>query len=305
MNPNPDDLSEFDVPLTRAAFSTSSELADEKTQIDPDLTQNDGPRDPTLAVTDPHMTRVPESGLGPTAFTDWSSPSPFRETEGSRGSSVPRGIVGKIEFGQTLYGKYHVLKKLGGGAMGDVWLVRHAMLKSQHALKVIVPNFARNAVALMRFQREFEVMATLRHEHAVIIYDASIDDEGGYIDMEFVDGLTLDAVLTSARTRPDRDPTEPLMPLDRIVRVLEQLTDVLQVAHEKNIVHRDLKPSNMMLMSGRKPGKEYLKVLDFGIAKIRDDPEGASGRELEESSNKTEGFIGTPSYGSPEQAMAR
>src|SRR6202034_1311909 len=71
----------------------------------------------------------------------------------------------------------------------------------------------------------------------------------------------------------------------------------------KGIVHRDLKPSNMMLLGDRSPGKEYLKVLDFGIAKIRDDPEGVAGRDQEEAENKTQGFIGTPSYGSPEQAM--
>jgi serine/threonine-protein kinase len=216
-----------------------------------------------------------------------------------------RGIVGKIEPGQTLYSKYEVIKWLGGGAMGDVWLVRHLTLHSENALKVIVPNFARNPLALMRFQREFQVMATLRHEHAVTIYDACIDEEGGYIDMEFVNGLTLESILSTARNQKERDPTEPLMPFPWILRILEQLGEVLQTAHEKGIVHRDLKPSNMMLLNGRRPGREYLKVLDFGIAKVRDDPEGASGREQELLAHKTEGFVGTPSYGSPEQAMNR
>ncbi len=155
----------------------------------------------------------------------------------------------------------------------------------------------------MRFQREFEVMATLRHEHAVSIYDACIDADGGYIDMEYVEGQTIHEVLGRPGDDAGHDPSAPLMPLDWIVRVLDQLCEVLQVAHQKGIVHRDLKPSNMMLVGGRPPGKEYLKVLDFGIAKIRDDPEGAAGRDQEESENKTEGFIGTPSYGSPEQAL--
>jgi eukaryotic-like serine/threonine-protein kinase len=305
MNPSPEDPSEFEAPMTRAGFATEGERSEAKTEIDSDRTINLEDKTPTLAMTDPAMTRVPEAGLTSNMFTDWIIAESGQKTEDSKGVTVRRGIVGKIEPGQTLYGKYLVLKKLGGGAMGDVWLVRHATLKSEHALKVIVPNFARNALALMRFQREFEVMATLRHEHAVTIYDACIDDEGGYIDMEFVDGLTIDAILTAARPRSDRDPAGPLMPLDWIVRLLDQLCEVLQVAHEKGIVHRDLKPSNMMLLNGRKVGKEYLKVLDFGIAKIRDDPEGASGHEQEESSHKTEGFIGTPSYGSPEQAMAR
>ncbi len=222
---------------------------------------------------------------------------------GGSGRRGRRGVSGKIEPNQTLYSKYRVLKKLGSGAMGEVWLVRHVTLKSEHALKVIIPNFASNPVALMRFQRELEIMATLRQEHAVTIYDACIDEDGGYIDMEYLDGQTIQEILQAVRNRPDRDPGEPLMPLDWIVRILDQLCEVLQVAHEKGIVHRDLKPSNIMLLNGRKPGKESLKVLDFGIAKIRDDPDSAAVRDQEENENKTQGFIGTPSYGSPEQAM--
>jgi len=183
--------------------------------------------------------------------------------------------------------------------MGDVWLVRHASMDDLHALKLIVSNIASNEVALKRFQREFKVMASLKHQHAVQIYDACIDDEGGYIDMEYVQGQTLHDILAAGRKRPDLDSSATLMPLDWIVKVLDQLTDVLQEAHEKGIVHRDLKPGNLMLLDGRKPGKEYLKVLDFGIAKIRDDPDNAANMTL------TQGFIGTPSYGSPEQAMNR
>lgn len=236
--------------------------------------------------------------------TSWGGPSwnPALAST-ARGGTAGRGVVGKIEPGQLLYGKYHVLRKLGGGAMGDVWLVRHGVLKSQHALKVIIPNIATNQVALMRFQREFEVMASLRHEHAVTIYDASIDEEGGYIDMEYVEGQTFHEILGTARSRADLDPSGPLIPLDWIVRVLDQLCEVLHVAHGKGIVHRDLKPSNLMLLGGRPPGREYLKVLDFGIAKIRDDPENVVNRGLDQAELRTQGFIGTPSFGSPEQGM--
>jgi eukaryotic-like serine/threonine-protein kinase len=302
MNPTPDDSSEIEPPMTRALFATDLDKDLAELAADPDGTvEVDTHRHQPM--TDSVLSRVARSEPVLGSVSAWSGPG--AGTGSDPGSVGRRGIFGKIEPEQTLYSKYRVLKKLGGGAMGDVWLVRHVTLKSEHALKVIVPNFAKNAVALMRFQREFEVMATLRHEHAVTIYDACIDEDGGYIDMEYVDGKTLHDVLTAARSRPDHDPAEPLMPLDWIVRLLDQLCDVLQIAHEKGIVHRDLKPSNMMLLSGRKPGKEYLKVLDFGIAKIRDDPDGAAGRDQEEHANRTEGFIGTPSYGSPEQAMAR
>ena len=310
MKPTPDDgSSEPEIPMTRALFATELDEEAKGTPVDPDGTI-DGDTRPLTSGTDSALEQAAGSGPG---WSPGSDPGPGRnpgsawsggsDIGGSAGGMSRRGIVGMIEPGQTLYSKYQVLRKLGGGAMGDVWLVRHVTLKSQHALKVIVPNFATNYLALMRFQREFEVMATLRHEHAVTIYDACIDDDGGYIDMEYVEGQTIHDVLGTARGRPDLDPSEPLMPLDWIARVLEQLSEVLQAAHEKGIVHRDLKPSNLMLVGGRKPGKEYLKVLDFGIAKIRDDPEGAAGRDHEENANKTQGFIGTPSYGSPEQAL--
>ncbi len=307
MKPTPDEPEETESPPTRAMFET---YVDEEARGGPPdvnatveaATRQDPPETDSILAraaspgSGGNQDQGPDLGLQ----TDWSNGS--NSAQGSAMASR-RGIVGKIEAGQTLYSKYLVLRKLGAGAMGDVWLVRHVMLKSQHALKVIVPNFATNAIALMRFQREFEVMATLRHEHAVTIYDACIDADGGYIDMEYVEGQTIHDVLGKARGQAELDPSAPLMPLDWIVRVLYQLCEVLQIAHQKGIVHRDLKPSNMMLLGDRPPGKEYLKVLDFGIAKIRDDPEGVAGREQEEAENKTQGFIGTPSYGSPEQAM--
>jgi serine/threonine protein kinase/formylglycine-generating enzyme required for sulfatase activity len=307
MSRTPDDSIDDEAPETRALFPSEFEEVAGGMPADSEQTLEDETRR-ALPDTDSALARAadglrgnwvqgPISDLG--LHTGWSSGSgvPSGSGTGSR-----RGVVGKIAPGQTLYSKYQVLRRLGAGAMGEVWLVRHVILKSEHALKLIVPNFATNAVALMRFQREFEVMATLRHEHAVIIYDACIDEDGGYIDMEYVEGQTIHDVLGSARGRVGVDPSASLMPLDWIVRVLDQLCEVLEVAHHKGIVHRDLKPSNMMLLDGRPVGKEYLKVLDFGIAKVRDDPD-AAGRDHDSAENRTEGFIGTPSYGSPEQAL--
>jgi serine/threonine protein kinase/formylglycine-generating enzyme required for sulfatase activity len=297
MKPTPDDPSEIEPPMTRALFATEADESAQGRAVDPDGTI-DGDTKHLSADSDADLSRAAASSLAKGSMSAW-----MEGTGGSTGLGR-RGIVGKIEPGQVLYSKYLVLRKLGSGAMGEVWLVRHVTLKSEHALKVIIPNIASNPVALMRFQRELEIMATLRQEHAVMIYDATIDEDGGYIDMEFLDGQTIHEILHAAKARPGLDPSVPLMPLDWVVRVLDQLCEVLHVAHEKGIVHRDLKPSNMMLLNGRKPGKEYLKVLDFGIAKIRDDPESGAGRGQEEEANKTLGFIGTPSYASPEQAMA-
>jgi len=291
MDPTPDESSEIEPPMTRAI----SAKAAEPNQLDPTLT--DETRRPDREAGAPvHPAMASDQGM-------YTELMPGSNLVSGPGLTNRRGVVGRIEPGQTLYAKYQVLRRLGGGAMGDVWLVRHVVLKSEHALKVIVPNFASNQIALMRFQREFEVMASLRHEHAVTIYDACIDDDGGYIDMEYVDGRTIHEVLGMARSRTGGNPSAPLMPLDWIVRILDQLCDVLQVAHAKGIVHRDLKPSNMMLVGNRAAGKEWLKVLDFGIAKIRDDPDGVAGRGQEATEHRTQGFLGTPSYGSPEQAM--
>jgi eukaryotic-like serine/threonine-protein kinase len=293
MKPDDDESIEMEAPMTRALFDTDLAQSAGGSVFDPEGTEGEETnRSPSR--TDVEDSKSASMGSSQGAGSAWTT-----------GGGIRRGIVGKIEPGQVLYSKYRVLKKIGSGAMGEVWLVRHVTLKSEHALKVIIPNFASNPVALMRFQRELEIMATLRQEHAVTIFDAFLDEEGGYIDMEFLDGQTIHEVLQAVRAQPDRDPTESLMPLDWIVRILDQLCEVLQVAHSKGIVHRDLKPSNIMLLNGRKPGKESLKVLDFGIAKIRDDPDSAAARDEDSESNKTQGFIGTPSYASPEQAMVR
>ena len=221
MNHPPDDPSDFDAPPTRALLPT---------EVDLDLPGPPGDSEGTLEADTRRFTdgvggRPIESGLpgsGPWTVAQLapqpSSPGGSSAGSGSgsaggTGSSL-RGVVGRIEPGQTLYAKYRVLRRLGGGAMGDVWLVRHVTLKSEHALKVIIPNIASNGVALMRFQREFEIMASLRHEHAVSIYDACIDADGGYIDMEFVEGRTIHEVLVEARNRPGRDRTAPLMSLE-------------------------------------------------------------------------------------------
>jgi eukaryotic-like serine/threonine-protein kinase len=283
MNPSPDEHHEIEPPKTRALNSTDVDESAQPKGVDADGTLDDDTK------------RMARSA----SLSDFGMGLSLGSLPVSTGGTPIRGVSGKIEPNQTLYSKYLVIRKLGGGAMGDVWLVRHLSMDDLHALKLIVSNIASNEVALKRFQREFKVMASLKHPHAVQIYDACIDDDGGYIDMEYVQGQTIHDLLTAARKRPDLDPTLPLMPLDWIVKVLDQLTDVLQEAHEKWIVHRDLKPGNLMLVDGRKPGKENLKVLDFGIAKIRDDPDNAANMTL------TQGFIGTPSYGSPEQAMNR
>src|SRR5262249_40690141 len=155
--------------------------------------------------------------------------------------------------GQILLGRYRVERQIGEGGMGSVWLVQHLELEAPRALKLIISDIAFDAHVRARFRREAEVMARLNHPNAVVVHDARIAPDVAFIEMEHVRGQSLNKRLT---------PRVP-MPLDWTARILEQLCDVLLVAHEAKVVHRDLKPSNLMLVEGRHPGRETLKVLDF------------------------------------------
>ena len=217
-------------------------------------------------------------------------PSPSPDL-GSPGSGVFWDTVesgGEFQPGQFIFNRYIVQGKLGRGGMGTVWLVTHRELNTPRAIKLIVAGISFDAQARARFRREAQVMASFSHPNAVIVHDARLTERDvAFIDMEYIQGQSLDRVVT--RGQP--------MPLPWVARVLSQLCDVLDVAHDRGIVHRDLKPANLMLLDGCPPGKEHLKVLDFGIAKIL--------REVETEGaphTMTGMFLGTPPYASPEQA---
>jgi serine/threonine-protein kinase len=230
----------------------------------------------------PSSSSVDVPTRAPTDFHDLAASRPA----GSAGWDTI-GFDGKLEPGQIVFGRYLVKKQLGRGGMGTVWLVKHLTLDTDRALKMIVANIAFDPQMRGRFRREAQVMARFSHPNAVTVHDALLTNDVAFIEMEFVQGRSLDKIVE--RGTP--------MPLDWVARILEQLCDVLQVAHEHQIVHRDLKPSNLMLLDGRPEGKEHLKVLDFGIAKIL----GAQDIEAEVHT-MTNAFMGTPPYASPEQA---
>ena len=137
----------------------------------------------------------------------------------------------------------------------------------------------------VRFRREARILDRLNHPNAVRVYDARMGKDVAFIEMEYVRGKSLNQVLV---------PGVP-MPLDWVVDLLDQLCSVLQAASDEGIIHRDLKPQNLMLVEGRQPGTKILKLLDFGIAKIR---EGA-----DDVRTLTGSFMGTPLYSSPEQIV--
>jgi len=291
-----------DGPLPSSTVSTRSPGPTEPATPSPDP---DGPQDPrTLelfrSAPDPRRA-MPASGAGTSPSPDnphsqGQTPIPatrlYATTTVQIGSAPetlePVGASTLITPGRVLFGKYIVIRELGRGGMGEVWLVRHRELDTERALKLIVQQISFDDGTRARFKREARVMAKFSHPHAVAVHDAGLVGHSAFIEMEYVPGKSLKHVLV---------PGVP-MPVGWVDRILAQLCDVLQIAHDRGIVHRDLKPSNLMLLDGRPPGEDHLKVLDFGIAKIL----GSTGDESEDLHTHTGVFIGTVQYSSPEQS---
>ena len=193
------------------------------------------------------------------------------------------GLVGRI------VGHYRVLEALGSGGMGEVYLAEDTKLGRRVALKVLPPETAAHPEKIQRFEREARAIASLNHPNIVTIHSIEEADGLSFLTMEHVEGETL------ARALPARGfPTERLLPL------AIAMSDALAAAHRQGILHRDLKPENVMLTpEGR------LKVLDFGLAKLRADvPEDADRTTRETQSVTQDGrIVGTVAYMSPEQAQ--
>lgn len=189
-------------------------------------------------------------------------------------------------IGRVLDGRYLVTKRVGQGAMGAVYRVESLAISREFAIKIInfkqTPSGADPAQLRSRLQREIEAISRLRNPHVVPFYELlELFDSFVGIIMDFVSGQTLDELVR--KNGP--------MELRRAVSILRQIANGLHEAHEIGMIHRDVKPENMML-EVMPAGDDFVHVLDFGIVRIDD---GVS---------MTMGFLGTPLYASPEQAMA-
>ncbi len=190
-------------------------------------------------------------------------------------------------IGTQLDGRYRILSKLGEGGMGEAYLAEHINLGRKEALKILLPALAADPEFVARFRREARATNRVQHANIVCVYDfGRLPDGRFYLSMEYAEGERLDAVLL--RLGP--------LPVPRVLHILGQLADAVNHAHERGVVHRDLKPENMVLVEHRGQA-DFLKILDFGIAKIVA-PDHTESVIL---SNKGQVF-GTPSYMSPEQA---
>jgi serine/threonine protein kinase len=191
-------------------------------------------------------------------------------------------------LGRTLGGKFKISKLIGEGGMGAVYVGEQAL--GQHtrkvAIKTLHQHLSRDEKIRVRFQREVGTLATLEHPNTVQVYDFGTTDDGVlYIIMEFVLGRSIAEVLEK----------DGPMKADRVEKIIAQICGSLAEAHGKGIIHRDLKPDNIILTE-RAGQKEFVKVLDFGIAK-------RSGEEDRNEAKLTQQgmVLGTPPYMSPEQ----
>ena len=205
----------------------------------------------------------------------------------------PRDSVTLVEFGAwaegtVIRGKFRILRKVGQGGMGAVYEALHLRFNERRALKVMSPDVASDPEFLKRFEREAILTRRLQHPNAVRVDDIEEAEDGRpYIVMEFVEGQSLKRLIQE----------EGPLPVPRVSAIIKQVAAALEAAHQLGMVHRDIKPDNIVLLST--PAGEQAKVLDFGIAKLKETRLGDT------NLTATGVVIGTPQYMSPEQALGK
>jgi serine/threonine protein kinase len=186
-------------------------------------------------------------------------------------------------LGKIVDGRYKVIEVIGRGGMGVVYRVEHLRMGKIAAMKVLHRDLAGDAEVVQRFEREASAVSKLHHPHTVQVFDFGTANGALYLIMEYVRGLDMAHIIS--RDGP--------MAWSRAAPLLAQICGGLQEAHDLGIVHRDLKPENV-LITRTAGGRDYAKVLDFGLAKLeqRREPTSATDRQQ---------IVGTPYFMSPEQ----
>ena len=197
-------------------------------------------------------------------------------------------MEGDARIGTVLGGKYRIVRKLGEGGMGAVYVSVQEPLGRKVAVKVLLPVLARDATLVGRFQREAELAASLGHPNIVQVTDFGVDDEGSaFLVMDLLDGESLGGLLER----------EVALAPNRVRFISTQVLSALEAAHARGVVHRDLKPDNIYLTSVSGVA-DLVKLLDFGIARLI---EGDGDHKM----TATGQVLGTPAYMSPEQARGK
>lgn len=232
---------------------------------------------PVMHTNDDEVTRV---GVAVSP----SEAAPVVVAPTSSGAFAAKSAPDDPLLGRTIEGKYRITSKLGAGGMGAVYRTQRLLIGDDVAVKILHPQHVSEPQATERFRREAQAAARLKHPNAVSIYDFGVTGDGlVYLVMELVEGQSLREIIKQQG---------PLTP-SAAAEVINQVCAALDEAHRRQIVHRDLKPDNILV----KPMLNGLrvKVLDFGIAKLRDLTAG--------NLTQTGSVMGTPHYMSPEQCL--
>jgi serine/threonine-protein kinase len=233
----------------------------------PQLTRTERPQDPTGE----ERTKLSGAYVPPGETREEAAVDPGRTV-------LPEGAL--------IADRYRIIRKLAAGGMGEVYQAEHVELHKQFAVKVMLPALSSDPEFVNRFKREAISASRIGQQNIIDISDFGQTDDGRfYFVMEFLDGVTIASLLHR----------EGPMPVQRMVKIGLQTARALAAAHAQGIVHRDMKPENVMVL--QRPGQpDFVKVLDFGVAKVSTGP-GQGGQ------TQLGMVVGTPQYMSPEQAM--
>jgi serine/threonine-protein kinase len=210
----------------------------------------------------------------------------FKQDDDETESSRKRDVRDQADplVGRTIADRYRIVELIGRGGMGVVYRVEHTRIAKAMAMKLLHGELARDKEVVRRFRREADAVSKLDHPNTVQVFDFGRAEGMTYLVMELLSGRDLGAALAQEGT----------IPFMRMAHITTQICASVQQAHEHGIVHRDLKPENVRLIKKRED-EDFVKVLDFGLAKLRDNEEHAR------ASITREGFlVGTPYYMAPE-----
>jgi serine/threonine protein kinase len=209
-------------------------------------------------------------------------------------SQGPRPDAADLLIGSVLDDRYRIEERIGGGGMGQVYRARHLRMDQAVAVKVLHPELSADAMAARRFTREARHTFRFDHPHCVRVLDFGAMPDGQlFLVMEHLTG----------RTAAQEIAVDGPMAAARVVHIARQVCAALAYAHDLGFVHRDIKPDNLMLLH-RGGDPDFVKVLDFGLAKLFEGPDALCTAAFSRSALTREGNVfGTPEYMAPEQAM--